>query len=147
MTVAMVSCKKRLAVIWLSGSAIILAVLVIQTIMGKYGDKAQDAWSWFLPTIMPTLSLIIGVFVSDALGSGVGGKNIDSFMFRITCVLSSVYLILVASTLFLAPVSTYPPLVLMKMSNLWLGPVQGLTAGAMGVFFLSPDKGGAPSPN
>ena len=45
-------------------------LLIAQSYGGAYGDTdVSDVWKWFLPTIMPTLSLMVGVFVVD---NGIG---------------------------------------------------------------------------
>jgi len=48
------SVRARLAVLWLGGSALVLVILVLQSLFGRYGEKVQDAWGWALPTLMPT---------------------------------------------------------------------------------------------
>jgi hypothetical protein len=130
-------CRKRLAVIWLGGAGILFFLLIFQTIFKHYGERASDAWSWFLPTILPTLSLIIAVLVWDALQKAIDPGRIDRFMYRLTCVLSVLYLVAVGLTFFLSPFSPWTPLELMKQSSLYLGPFQGLVAGALGAFFVS----------
>ncbi len=61
MQVSMAQCEARLATLWFIGAGTLFTVVLIQTIMGHYGDKIDEVWGWFLPTVMPTLSLVIGV--------------------------------------------------------------------------------------
>ncbi len=141
MTLSMSICKRKLATLWFTGAGVIFFVLLLQTIFGRYGDRSSDAWSWFLPTIMPTLSLVIGVLVMDTLGKGMKAVNIDSFLFRLTFGISAAYLIAVLMLFLLQPFSTESPFDLMNQSNFWLGPFQGLVAAAMGAFFVkSPEE-------
>lgn len=53
--------------------------MVLQSIFGKFGTRVEEAWAWFLPTIMPTLSLIIGVLVLDVSLTRQSDKKIDRF--------------------------------------------------------------------
>ncbi|MBI5747828.1 MAG: hypothetical protein HZA00_01795 [Nitrospinae bacterium] len=133
--------KKHLAILWFGGSAGLSLLLIIQTILGHYADKYGEAWSWFLPIVMPTLSLIIGVFVSDVLKKDIEiEKRVDNFFYWLTISLSAVYILAVSLTLFLSPVSRYSSIELMKISNFWLGPLQGLVAGTLLVFFRQNGK-------
>ncbi len=128
--------RKYLAILWFGGSAVLSFLLIIQTTLGHYDDKSEEAWSWFLPIIMPNLSLIIGVFVSDALKKNIDiEKRVDKFFYWFAISLSIAYILLVSLTLFLSPFSQYSAIELMKISNFWLGPLQGLVAGTLLVFF------------
>ncbi len=139
--ISIVTCRKRLALLWFTGSFVIFILLVAQSLFGKYGEEAEEVWSWFLPTIMPTLSLIAGVFVVDLTISKDLEKKVDRFIFRLAFGLSVVYILLVLSTLLVQPLTRFAPLELMKRSNLWLGPVQGLVAAVLGVFFVKSERG------
>ena len=139
MNVSMKNSKKRIAIVWLVGAGIVFVVVVLQSIRRVYGDKTSEAWAWYLPTVLPTLSLIVGVLASDALSTTKTVKTIDSFIYRLALALSIVYLTVVASTILLSPFSGWTPLELMKVSNLWLAPLQGIVAATIGVFFVSKD--------
>lgn len=135
------TCKKRLGILWFIGFLILLIVLVIQSLFGKYGAKVEEAWAWFLPTVTPTLSLIIGVLVLDAAAARGTDKEIEPFIFRLAFGLSAVYLALVALTVLFQPFSSLSALDLMRRSNLWLLPLQGLVTAALGAFFVKGERG------
>jgi hypothetical protein len=135
----MVRCKRRLATVWFVLGGVIFLLLVIQTVMGYYGQRATDAWGWFLPNVMPTLSLIVGVLVLDQMGGGVKTRTADAFLYRLALGLSCAYLLLILLSILVQPFAPLPPLELMQQSNLWLGPLQGLVAGALGAFFIKAD--------
>jgi len=139
MRIPIANTKKQLAIIWFSGSGILFALLLLQTILGKYGAETKDAWGLMLPTFIPTLSLIIGVLVSDATGSQDSEEiaTVDRFFFRLSRFLSIAYLLTVILTILLSPFSTLSLLELMKLSNLWLAPFQGLVTASLGAFFVS----------
>ncbi|MCR9214336.1 MAG: hypothetical protein NXI13_11515 [Proteobacteria bacterium] len=129
-------CKRRLAMIWLLIGGAIFLVLLGQSFFGKYGDLTQDAWGWFLPSVMPTLSLIVTVMVFDALNGSADDKPADRFMYLIAVGLSVFYLLIVFSTILVQPLTAIGPIELMNQSNLWLGPLQGLVAASLGAFFV-----------
>lgn len=133
--------KKRLAVVWFSASGLLFLLVFLQTILGRYGDKAAEAWSWLLPTIVPTLSVIIGVLVMETRAKRARKKPAHTFVYRMAMTLSVAYLLLVGLTLLAIPVAeaqaALTPLKLMKMSHLWLAPCQGLVTAALGAFFVA----------
>jgi len=142
MQISMTKCKRRLAMLWFFGSGLLFFLLFFQTILGHYGEKANEAWGWLLPTIMPTLSLIVSVFVIDVLGKGVKIKRVNRFIFRLSFSLSAVYLLVVSLTILLEPFTSLSPLELMEQANkLWLGVFQGLVSASIGVFFFKREDG------
>ncbi len=140
MRVSWAKSRNRLAILWFTGSGVIFSVLLLQTFLGRYGENSSAAWEWFLPTIMPTLSLIVGVVVMDTVGKGVKLRSVDGFVFRLSFILSLFYLVAVSLTIFLKPFSPLSASELMKLSNLWLGPFQGLVSASLGVFFMKRDN-------
>jgi uncharacterized membrane protein len=132
--------QPRLAVIWFSGGGLILLLVILQSLMGKYEGRTDEAWSWLLPTIMPTLSLIVGALVAGAKRENQPEETVTRFVFSLSFWLSLAYLLLVALTIFVSPFAAEnvkESLELMHRSNLWLGPLQGLVGAALGVFFTS----------
>ena len=119
-------------------------MLLVQTVTGRYGSQLTDAWGWFLPTVMPTMSMMIGVVVANARTRARPG-TVDRFMYRLALVLSALYLGTVALTILLAPLAEFyagsGALELMKLSHLWLAPFQGLVAAALGVLFVKQNGG------
>jgi uncharacterized membrane protein SirB2 len=132
----MTTCKKRLAVVWFIGAGVLFVLLIFETLQNQFGSKANEAWAWFLPTILPTLSLITGVFAVEVLGHSVKNLRVDPFFYRLTVILSLVYLVLVGITILFNQAASSTPLTFMKQSNLWLGPLQGIVATTIGVFFV-----------
>lgn len=127
--------KKRLGVTWLILSAIILLIFIAWTIGSPlFADKATVAWNWLLPIIMPTLSLVIGIFVVDT-NTQTPNKVVDVFIYRIAICLSVFYLMLILFIIMLYWVSSDSIFIVFGKSNLFLGPIQGLVSAAIGVFF------------
>src|SRR5215203_430007 len=131
------SVRNKMATLWLSSAGIIFLTLVIQSLRLVYGTDAQEVWGWILPTLMPTLSLIITVLSYSALDPAMSGAIVRRDFYRLASWLSGAYLVAVFLTLIIQPFSAGDPIQLMQMSNLWLGPFQGLVASALGVLFAS----------
>src|ERR1700730_17350247 len=91
---SMKKCKTRLAALWFAAGGALFLILVLQTVLGKYGDQATEVWGWCLPTILPTLSLVLGVLVMDAQGKAIAGRDTNRFLFNLTFALSAAYLLL-----------------------------------------------------
>ena len=136
-TITIEESQRHLALVWFSGAGFIFFIVLLQTILGTYGDKAKDAWSWLMPTIIPTLSLIIGVLVSDSISQRSKDISVDHFVFKLSFYLSIAYVVVVSLTVLLSVFSEQSPIELMKLSNLWLAPFQGLVSAALGAFFIS----------
>lgn len=125
--------RARLLALWSLSGLLLICLMIARTIGNKFGHLTNDAWSWFLPTILPTLSLMISVSIAQQADD----LQSSTFLYRLAFLLSVFYLVLVLFTI-LNPVEDQfqNPLELMKLSNLWLGPVQGLVAATLGVFFV-----------
>ena len=140
MRIPIANTKKQLSIIWFSGSGFLFALLLLQTIFGKFGTEAKDAWGLILPTFMPTLSLIIGTLVVEATAAAKNTEEtvtVDRFFFHLSRFLSIAYLSTVILTILLSPFSKLSLLELIKLSNLWLAPFQGLVTASLGAFFVS----------
>src|ERR1017187_4293635 len=67
--------QQTLAIIWLIGSAATATILFFQMQSGHFAGKEKEVWSWFLPNVMPTLLLIIGVLVASAIKPTINPAN------------------------------------------------------------------------
>ena len=126
--------------IWLTGTGIIFILVVVQSLLGRYEEKTQEAWGWLLPTMMPTLGLIITVLGYTALDPTLSQGVVRRTFFRVAMWLSILYLVLILLTIAIQPFvarDADAALGLMRTSQLWLGPFQGLVASALGVLFVS----------
>ena len=135
MTLAKKKCQERLALLWLTGSGFTLLLLVVATIGGRYGNNPRKPWEWFMPTVVPTLALIVAVLVYESQTQAAkNAKRIDGFIYGLSFWLSFAYLMLVAMTILLQPFSNEP---LMELSHLFLAPLQGLVGASLGIFFVN----------
>jgi hypothetical protein len=142
----------KLGSIWFFGAGLIMILLIVQSLMGVYGDRVQGVWGWALPNIVPTLSLMIGVFAGAALLEHAESDTmkVRRPFVRLAMGLSIFHLLAVAATLLAQPwgptisgdEDSYDVMMLFDVSNLWLGPLQGLVAAVLGVMFYSKTSDG-----
>lgn len=132
--------QNALAVIWVLFFVIQLALLVMRSIAGASGDEESrklttGMWSWYIPMVMPTLSLIAGaLFVAPASDE----RDTPLLRVAILIVLSVAYLLSISMLLVLPPsMGTAPQdhLQLLHDSNYWLAPFQLCIGAALGAFF------------
>jgi len=135
--------RMKLARVWLLGSGLIFFIIVIQSLRDAYGDLTQEAWGWFLPTLLPSLGLIVTVLTYTALDPLMTGSVVHKDFVQLAVWLSAAYLFTVLLTILMQPFAgtkATDAIALMRTSNLWLGPFQGLVASALGVLFVSKEK-------
>lgn len=131
--------------LWFIGAGLIAALLIVQSLSGAHEGRVQGVWGWALPNVMPTLSLMIGVFAGAALQEHVESDSmlVRKPFFRLAYSLSVFHLLAVAGTIMAQPFlgsiegADANPMTLFDMSNLWLGPLQGLVAAVIGALFFS----------
>jgi len=130
-------CQKRLAKVWVGCVLFIVGLFFAQTMAGKFGDHSKEAWGWLLPTVMPSLSLIVGAVVADKYRGLSKRTTADRFAYRLSLGLSWFYLLLILCSILLQPLSPFGPLEMFSLSQFWLSPVHALVGIALGVFFTS----------
>jgi hypothetical protein len=114
----------KLARLWLMGGGLILLLIFFQSTFGNvYVDHLEEVWSWILPTLIPTLSLIVAVMGANALN--IAETTQDQIMVRrsfytITLWLSLAYLFLILATLVATrfpPEGVEDPLAILRVSH------------------------------
>jgi hypothetical protein len=138
-----------LARLWFIASAIIFVLLVAQSIGGAYEGALQTAWGWALPNFIPTLALMVSVFAADALRpySDAPPSQVREPFYKLSFGLSIFYLFVFLATILSEPIFLYvrqgekvTAIDLLQVSNLWLGPLQGIVVAALGVLFFLKDE-------
>lgn len=132
--------RELLATIWFTGSGLAFLIITIQSILGKYQDQLQDVWSWFIPSVFPTLALMLGVIGAGALQEDTDKRIVKGFFLKLSAVLSCAYLLILLVTMLLEPFSPLRGMSLYSVSNYWLSPLQGLVVAAIAVLFTSQEK-------
>lgn len=128
--------QQRLALLWFSGGAVMFLYVIFLSVRIVDRETVIAIWSWFLPTIMPTLSLIVGATVSRVLTARESKQEVNLFSYRLALGLSVFYLFIVGMVFLMKPFTSSSIEDVMKISHLWLAPVQGLTSASLGAFFV-----------
>lgn len=122
--------RKSLLTIWAIGTILPFGLVFLQTLAGKYGENPEDAWSWLLPSVLPTIGVMTSVIFTGGTPRKAGRLTVT-----LTIVLSILYLTLVWLTLLLEPLTPWTSTELFKLSHLWLAPVQALAAAGIAAVF------------
>ena len=130
----MTGARQKLAIVWFSGAGLTFIALFMLTNFGSAGQSVL--WDWFLPSVTPNLSLIVGVMFMDLKNKAARGESVDSFMYRLALWLSVVYLVLLFITPLLSPFTDVPLETDLKNSKLPLSLVQALATTALGAFYV-----------
>jgi len=138
MKIEMGKCKRRLSKLWFIASGFLFLIILLQTIFEHYGENANEAWEWLLPSVMPTLSLMIGAYVVDIKGKGIAKKRVERYIYRISFMLSAVYLLALMLTILLQPFSSLN--LMEQVNHCWLGPFQGIVSASIGMFFFKTEE-------
>src|ERR1035437_3191979 len=101
--------RVKLARVWLIGGGGIFLILVVQSLLHVYGDLTQEAWGWFLPTLMPSLGLIVTVLTYTALDPLMTGSVVRKTFMSIAMWLSILYLLTVMLTILIQPFASRTP--------------------------------------
>ena len=131
--------RRFIAIVWFAGGGLCLALMILQSIIGRFEGVLAEMWAWFTPTIAPTVGLIIGVLASTALEDDTG-RTVKKFFYDVSVGLSLVYLITLLVTMLLEPVAGEHNMAYFKVSNFWLSPLQGFVVAALGALFNSRKK-------
>jgi hypothetical protein len=124
-----------LATVWFAGSGLVFIVLLIQSLFNKYEGDTQQVWAWFIPSVVPTLSLMVSVLGAGALSAGER-RNVRVSFFILAWWLSIAYVVVLMLTVFGASLRR-PAIDVLVVSNAWLGPLQGIAVASIGYIFVS----------
>ena len=76
----------------------------------------------------------------DVRKESVQTIRVDSFMYRLSLILSIVYLLVVVLSIVVHPYSKLMAIDFLIQSNLWIAPLQGLVAAILGAFFVKKES-------
>jgi len=128
--------------IWFIAAGISFVWLMVFSMFGRFGTDTREVWSWFLPSVLPTLSLMIAVLGATAFGPR-DKRYVKKPFIDLAQTLSLVYL----AALFLTIIAGHfnpPAIEFLLLSNVWLGPLQGLTVASIGYLFIAKEATAAP---
>lgn len=118
---------------WVWGLALFALLAMISYQPAILGNDADAAWQWFLPNITPTL-MLVGAVAYVRRGETPPDIEARNPLFLISLIVSIFYLFALTAAI-LSVFYSSAPLETMRKSGLWLGPLQGLTASFLGIFF------------
>jgi hypothetical protein len=95
--------RSRLAVLWLTLGCFIFLIVVVQFLLNNFGSDTQKARGWLLPTIMPTLGMIISVLGYTALDPNTSTSVVRKSFFWVALFLSGIDLRLILITILIHP--------------------------------------------
>ena len=107
--------------------------MVLSSQEAVFGEDPSAAWQWLLPNLTPTLGLVGAAAYARRNVQDVDTAAVKPLFFMALAV-SLAYLLLLTMSV-VGVMFTTDPVAWLSKSNLWLGPVQGLAASALGVFF------------
>lgn len=123
-----------LTVLWWGwGLLLFLLLVALSSQSAIFGDDASAAWQWFLPNVTPSMGLVGAAAYARRKAADVDPAVIRP-LFLLALIVSAVYLVLLTISL-VGVFFSAQPLAWLGKSNLWLGPLQGLAASALAVFF------------
>lgn len=139
--------RKRLVVQWMVFTSIIFVIYFIQTLTGRYEKYESEVWEWLFKLIIPSLSLMIGVLISQ-VSAPASEVETDVFYFRLATWISYFFLVVLLLSAFLIPIihlqqnrnlsiteAPRPITDAMKSYNIFLLPLQGFCTLTLGLFF------------
>jgi len=138
--VSVLKTQMQLMLVWVIGGGILLLVAWLQIIFGHYGEKGQDVLTWLLPTIIPTVSLVTGVWVNNTRKKYKSTQKVERSASRIVLAVSIVYLVFIGLIFAVQPMVATPPMDVIKNSAVVLSALQGVVSVFLGIFFTQEPK-------
>lgn len=133
--------KRKLLFTWILGFFLLFLFFLVQTITGRY-KNIQGHWEWFLPQILPTLSLMLSAFFANADKNAKSDKLvIDIWYFRICQIISYVYFIVFLIVLFSYTKDKGNILEYYRGFSIVFSVFQTLLSASLGFFFVKSHKG------
>lgn len=138
--IQMTKCQTNLMVTWTTGSTLLLIIVWLQILFGHYGDKGRDAIEWLAPAIMPTWSLVVGVWANNAINKNKSTEKVDKGIYWAVFFTSISYLFFILCVFAIQPMIPRPPLEVLKDSSLVLALFQGIMCAFIGIFYTNRPK-------
>ncbi|HRI59565.1 MAG TPA: hypothetical protein PK228_07570, partial [Saprospiraceae bacterium] len=102
MLILLADTRKKLLWLWLGFTAVLVLLIFVQTLTGKFEDIEGQAWAWVFVNLLPGLSLLFAAVLLNKNPS----KVLLRATFRAVYFGALAYLLLLTVTLFALPVAT-----------------------------------------
>lgn len=121
---------------WLWGMVLLILLATLSTRI-----DAIQAWGWFLPNILPILTLVGTAAYAGVQAASKRALNtrVRTPLLVLSILVSATYLTMLTVAV-ISPLHSGDPLALMLTSNLWLTPMQALVLTALGAFFVRQER-------
>lgn len=116
---------------WMLCAAIVSAVAMLQSIMGKYGDDFGSAWSWLAANFIAPLSILLTASLSDPSAQWRNGPA-NRFRFWLAFGMSGICVGAILIVLFIEPLVSASYFEIFSTSDLPLTIWQGFALAAIG---------------
>lgn len=127
--------KRSLTWLWFLYGGFLFTIFFIQNLTGRYDEIAKQAWEWFLPNILPVLSLIFTTqFVSSTINKN---QKVEKFLYLICLILSFSYLSAILLIIFSYSSIKGNIIEFYKSYNIVLISLQSLVTASLGLFFVN----------
>lgn len=133
--IQMNKCQTNLMITWTIGSALLLIIVWLQIMFTHYGNNGRDAIEWLASAIMPTWSLVVGVWANNAINKDKDIEKVDKGIYRAVLFASIAYLLFILSAFAIQPLIARSPLEVLKDSSLVLALFQGILCAFIGIFY------------
>ena len=102
MLILLADTRKKLLWLWLGFTAVLVLLIFVQTLTGKFEDIEGQAWTWVFVNLLPALLLLFAAVLLNKNSS----KVLMRATFRAVYFGALAYLLLLTVTLFALPVAT-----------------------------------------
>lgn len=122
MLVLLADTRKKLLQLWLVFAAVLVLLIFVQTLTGKYEDIEAKAWGWVFAHLLPALLLLLAAVLLNKNPS----KVLMLTTFRAVYAAALAYLLLLTLTLLALPMATVNWSIedYLAKSYTWLVPFQ-----------------------
>jgi hypothetical protein len=107
----------------------------LQLLLGRYAGSEAEFWKWFLPNILPLTALLAAGIITDQRLPAADDEPVDTTSFRLALLLCYVYLGLLLASILIASIRAADPMPTLENANWFLGFLQALVTGVLGVYF------------
>jgi hypothetical protein len=144
MLILLADTRKRLLWLWLGFTAVIISLVFIQTLTGKFEGIERKAWLWVFTNQLPALILLLAAVILNKNPS----KVLLQSTFNAVMWGTVVYLIFVLITLFALPFATINWSIegYLNKSYLWLLPFQIVLLAAFWILYFKKQPLFRPNP-
>jgi hypothetical protein len=138
--VSMLKTQMQLMLVWVIGAAFLVVIAWLQIMFGHYGENGSDVIAWLLSLIIPTVSLVTGVWANNTIRRSKSKRQVEKKTYWLVLAVSFFYLLFIGLVFAIQPMVARPPLDVIKDSRVLLSSLQGVVSVFLGIFFTQEPK-------